>query len=172
MKSIVNPSARIFLVFFFLVSMFSVKPLDAHHPAHFRFYVITTDSVYSRYQLISMTDSSINIQSPAKAGAQMITLPVSKIIEIKAERKGFRIVNYVAPVLVGAAAGYLATPGLNTDAPEGALINPNRLFKYAGIYTGMACGLVAGVVIDASRFHTYAINTRVSGFIPFRNHWQ
>lgn len=172
MKSVKNPSARIFLVLFFLISMISVKPLEAHNPAHFRFSVITTDSVYKRYQLISTTDSSITIQSPAKAGAQTITLPVSKIIEIKAERKGFRIVNYIAPVLVGAAAGYLATPGLNTESPRGTLINPDRLFKYAGIYTGMACGLVARVVIDASRFHTYAINTRASGLIPFRNHWQ
>lgn len=172
MKSVKKPSARIFLALFFLISMFSVKPLEAHHPAHFRFSVITTDSVYTRYQLISTTDSSITIQNPTNAGARTITLPVSKIIEIKAERKGFRIVNYVAPVLVGIAAGYLAGRDLATESPEGALIDANDLYKNLEIFTGMACGLVAGVVIDASRFHTYAVNTRASGFIPFRNHWQ
>ncbi len=172
MKSIVNPAARIFLALFFLISMFLVKPLEAHHPAHFRFSVITTDSVYTRYQLVSTTDSSITIQNPANQGARTITLPVSKIIEIKVERKGSRIVNYIAPILVGIAAGYLAGRDRAAEAPEGGLINSKRLIKSVGTYTGMACGLVAGVVIDASRFHTYAVNTRASGFIPFRNHWQ
>jgi hypothetical protein len=132
----------------------------------------TTDTIYKKFRIENLTDSSLSIYKPSDrypdSFMSAVTIPYSKISEIKTVRRG-RPLGYIIPMALGAIAGQNA-------ARQDAKLYPQKklsdlaLVIYSGI--GILGGAIVGFLIDLPAVKHFKINSDRSNFRKFAEHYK